>query len=336
MIDSPGPGIRSTLAAALLAALAFLWLGSTTAARAGAEIQSDLMAEGRLELAAADLPVEGLFIDGRDVTLSGALASSDAFRRAEEALARIGGVRSVTRSSATETAAAVRLEVTPAEIILEGRIPNQESRESLARDAERHAGVRRVVERLVVEPGVDQPIWIAQGGALIEALVAAGGGTVRVERNVLSVRGTVATGEVRNSLVGAIRAEFPDLEIVNDVAVAEVRSEVQSAIDRALAGRVVQFDRSGTAVSDTGAETLDEIARVLVQNPNVQIDILVHGALTGQARVTADWRRDRAERVRDYLVRRGVRSDRVRPVGSADSGRVEATGPARVTFVVSG
>lgn len=336
MIDSPGPGLWPTVAAAFCSVVVFLWLGTTTAARVGPDLQSALAADARVELAAAGLPLDGLNVDGRDVTLSGALASSDAFDRARDALAAVRGIRSVVRSTATETAAAVRLEVTASEIILEGRIPNQESRESLEQDAKRSAGSRRVVERLVVEPGVDQPLWIAEGGVLVDALVTAGGGVVRVERSVLSIRGTVATGEVRNSLVGAIRAAFPDLEIVVDVEVAEVRSEVQSAIDQAVASRAITFDRSGTSVTSSGAAVLDEVARVLVHNPNAQVDIVVHGALTGQARVTPDWRRDRAERVRDYLVRRGVRSDRVRPLGAYENEPMEETGQPRVTFMVIG
>lgn len=320
-----------------MAAALFMWLGSSTVPRAGSEFQSALAAESRIELAAAGLPVEGLEMDGRDVVLSGALASPEAFETARNVVLSIPGVRSVSRSEVMATAAAVRLEVTPSSIVLEGRIPNQESRESLERDARLVAGSRAVVERLVVEPGVDQPLWIEKAGALLDALVDAGGGVVRVERSVLSVRGTVATGEQRHSLVGAIRAAFPDLDIVDDVDVAEVRSEVQTAIDRAVGSRTVDFDPSGTALSPTGAEVLDVVARVLVQNPNAQVDVLVHGALRGRARASADWRRDRAERVRDYLVRRGVRSDRIRPVGGANAdGRVQATGPIRVALVVVG
>ena len=309
----------------ILALLVWILLARATEA-AAPRIQSALVADARTALDAHGLPLTSVAFDGRDAVLSGALAAPEVFERAHPVLEGIPGVRSVRRSTAPETAASVRVEVRNGQVLLEGRIPSQREREILEGAASEEAGTRRVVERLVVEPGVDRPDWMDRIGAVVAALGAAGAGTVRLERDVVTVRSAVATPEARNSLVGSIRAAFPDLDVVEDVAVSGEGSEVQRAVDRAVNGRAVAFDRSGTTPTATGAAVLDDLARVLVQHPGARLDILVHRAQGGQGAAGPGGTRDRAERIRDYLVRRGVRSDRIH---LADGGSDPAgTGPA--------
>ncbi len=292
-------------AAVIVGILAFVFLARITAARMVREFPSVLASDARAALEEANLPLEGVTFDGRDAHLSGPLAAPDVFGEAEVVLASVAGVGGVSRDEVPALTASLRIEVTDAELRLEGRIPSHEVRMQLDSAGRRAAGTRRTTERLIVEPGVARPAWLSHAGQAMAALTQAGTGVIRLEQGALTVRGTVPSAEARQGFLGTLRAVFPTLDITDDLTVVRGPSEVQDAIDEVIAGRRIAFDASGTELTEETRTMLNDLARVLVQFPTAHLRVAMNGGSV---------QRDRSQRVKDYLVRRGVRSDRISAV----------------------
>lgn len=114
----------------------------------------------------------------------------------------------------------------------------------------------------------------------------------------------------------------------------------QSAVDKAVAGRTLSF-RSGSAyLSPQSNRIIRNVAGALKQCAGLRIEIGGHGNATGTAAINQAMSEERAKRVRDALVIRGVSPDvlSVKAYGaSKPTNAANARDPAnrRVVFSVS-
>ena len=85
-------------------------------------------------------------------------------------------------------------------------------------------------------------------------------------------------------------------------------------------GERVYFDTSKTSIKPTSLGLLDEVAQVLVQNPQVsKVVIEGHTDAAGGADKNMKLSQGRAEAVRDYLVKKGVAADRLEAKGYGET-----------------
>ena len=92
-------------------------------------------------------------------------------------------------------------------------------------------------------------------------------------------------------------------------------NKVKVTTEKIEISETIQF-RVGKAIIKVGSyPVLDEVATVLKQNPEFNIVIEGHTDSQGAAKVNQRLSQLRAEAVRDYIVSRGIKSDRLKPVG---------------------
>jgi OOP family OmpA-OmpF porin len=196
-------------------------------------------------------------------------------------------------------------------------------------------------------------IAIGGGAAALLAILVHGplgmGGTFVAH---LQVRAYMAPEEERNlaiaavSRIAGVSAVRPETQAppAQRVAAAVVRPPrgtlpCEDALDKAMAGRALTF-RSGSAyLSPQSNRIIRDIADALRQCPGLRVEIGGHGDASGSAAINQSMSDERAKRVRDALVIRGVSPDAlsVRGYGAArpvDAANAMNQANRRVTFSV--
>jgi len=119
----------------------------------------------------------------------------------------------------------------------------------------------------------------------------------------------------------------------------EVKAAAKQAFQKALNG--IQFETGKSTIKKTSNPVLDEVAKVLKENPDYNIDIKGHTDNVGDAQKNLTLSIDRAEAVKNYLVKKGIAESRMKIEGFGDTKPVADNNTAagrtqnrRVEFVV--
>ncbi len=120
----------------------------------------------------------------------------------------------------------------------------------------------------------------------------------------------------------------------------EVKKEVRNLFQKALQG--IQFETGKATIKKSSYALLNDIAKVMKENPTYMIEIQGHTDNTGSKKVNQELSEKRAEAVKTYLVGKGVNANRIKAVGYGDEKPVASNATAagrnknrRVEFIVS-
>lgn len=225
-----------------------------------------LSADGNVVIAEGDVPDEVT----RD-TVIGYLQSQDNVDSVEDRLT-IAAVP-VVESEVSATAA-------QASIVLEGTVPDEETRAALVERAVAVYSEPQVDDQLVVDPTAQPPVTVNILGSM--------------------------TDEV---LFNQVRTAFDGMDgiTVGDASITlEESSETEASLNSL---EPIQF-ASGSAVVEASSQAiLDDAAAFLNADPTVAIEIGGHTDSIGGAEANETLSQDRAESVRAALVERGVTNE---------------------------
>ncbi len=97
----------------------------------------------------------------------------------------------------------------------------------------------------------------------------------------------------------------------------EVKAEAKKAFQRALHG--IQFATGKSTIKTASYSTLDAVVKVLKDNPDYKIDINGHTDNVGKTEANMKLSQERADAVKQYLVKKGVDSGRIITAGFGDT-----------------
>ncbi len=81
----------------------------------------------------------------------------------------------------------------------------------------------------------------------------------------------------------------------------------------------VQFEKNKAILLESSKEDLDKLAKHLIENKQVKAEIIGHTDNSGDAEINLKLSQDRAESVRQYLIKKGVEANRITAVGKGES-----------------
>ena len=103
---------------------------------------------------------------------------------------------------------------------------------------------------------------------------------------------------------------------VNKTAnLASKKNDVQSTINKLLASKKINFERRSTKITEDSNIVVNEIAKILNENPNFKIEIAGHTDSRGSDSLNKQISQDRASSVREVLISLGIDKNRVTAVG---------------------
>jgi outer membrane protein OmpA-like peptidoglycan-associated protein len=77
----------------------------------------------------------------------------------------------------------------------------------------------------------------------------------------------------------------------------------------------VLFNRGTAEIKDGSFEELDRVYTMLMKNPNIEIELSGHTDNTGSAKLNIELSQKRSDRIKDYLVEKGIDSKRLESKG---------------------
>lgn len=117
-----------------------------------------------------------------------------------------------------------------------------------------------------------------------------------------------------------------DADGVNDEAdacpeVAGTENGCPQVVDSAIIERVnyaaqqIQFNTASAELTASSLVTLDSVASMLAQNPELQLTVEGHTSLDGRAEANMKLSQQRADAVKKYLVSKGLAAERITAIG---------------------
>ena len=81
----------------------------------------------------------------------------------------------------------------------------------------------------------------------------------------------------------------------------------------------VQFEKNKAKLLDSSKEDLDKLAKHLNENKQVKAEIIGHTDGSGDDKANQILSQNRAESVRQYLIKKGIEPNRIKAVGKGES-----------------
>ncbi|MCP2260392.1 OmpA-OmpF porin, OOP family [Streptoalloteichus tenebrarius] len=270
--------------------------------------------------------------DGRD----GEVVDVPAGRgeQARQVVQAVDGVRSVRVSEAAPVAPPPRTQVEPVtmtftgdRVAVMGAVPDETARDEVLAAVE-HACGRAVVPGLQVVSSAPMPGPPAAFGELARAA-----STVPGERTVswtllgVTLTGTVPDPTSRGRIEEAVRHALPGVEVHSQLVVTRDGSAqaletgaTQEQLDRMLIEHPITFLPNSAVLTAEGAESVRQVAQLLrgVSDRTVEVGGHVAAGPGGESNALR-LSQQRADAVRDKLVRQGLPAERIVAKGFGDA-----------------
>jgi len=204
---------------------------------------------------------------------------------------------------------------------LTGIMPDLASKNSLlaAMKAALGGGVN-LIDKIDIAAGATVPDF---GGlaALLKAAADIGDFRYTVDRDTLTLTGTAPTQEIKDAVGAAANAGWPNLQIVNNIAVkgAAVNCDGLQATINADLAVPIKFATGSDAVPAEGKQQLQAVARSVKACKDVKLTVIGHTDNTGDDSINVPLSKGRAKSVASYLVSQGVAADAVSSTGAGSS-----------------
>lgn len=208
------------------------------------------------------------------------------------------GVVSAQNAPAAATAA-------PGQVLVTGTVPDDASKLALLTRLREVYGAEKVVDQLSVGAVVMPPNWTAYVQKLITpGLRQVNRGQLKVDGNVVSVRGEVASDAIKQQVASDLAASLNPSYLVNNSL--RVTASDQSVLDQTLANRIVEFELGKSELTTDGKVILDEMAASLLKLKSQKLEIIGHTDDQGLRAANLALSQARAEAVKVYFSTKGI------------------------------
>lgn len=223
---------------------------------------------------------------------------------------------------ATVLMAPLSLQRSGDDVVLSGQVPDELSR-TFALDRTRTLlPGSDVVDLLTVIDGITATDLAGLDPVLTAAAPLPDFG-FSIDGGDIVLTGTAASEKIATQVEDAVQAAWPDLAVVDDIAVITPGFAPPQAppspgltgpctdLQQRISGLLrtpIEFDANGSRVSDHSAPLLAQVADELQACPDVRVSVTGHSDDTGSDSVNLAVSADRAKAVADALISRGVRS----------------------------
>ena len=280
-------------------------------------------AVGSAALACADevgLDPGLISVSGRDVTLSGSVASEALSHHLTSCIAAFPGTRSIDNQLVELVAGALGFRTRYNDITISGVVPNADTKTAIIDEAKALWGAENVSDQIEVDPGRAIGGWSDDDFASFLAALQYSRRDLDIELSGgrAVVGGTVLSNLARVRVLGGAVALLPGFEVVDRLSVREpttLRETLQANLDNQLDGRVVEFETESAILTPIGRRVLDGVIAILRDNPG-RVEISGHTDEQGPMDHNLELSQRRAEAVEQYFIAKGFDASRFEVVGN--------------------
>lgn len=214
----------------------------------------------------------------------------------------------------------------PGQVLVSGTVPDEASKAGVLARLRELYGADKVVDQIAVGQVALPANWNTHVQKLISPeLKQISRGQLKIDGNVVSVRGEVANEALRQKIASNIATSLNPTYTVNNglrVAAAE-----QNILDSTLANRIVEFESGKATLTPLGRAILDEMSAAMQKLKDRKVEVIGHTDNQGLRASNQSLSRARAEAVKSYLAAKGINPDLLsasgqgsdRPIASNDA-----------------
>jgi OOP family OmpA-OmpF porin len=196
----------------------------------------------------------------------------------------------------------------PGQVLASGTVPDEASKASVLASLRALYGADNVVDQIGVGPVGLPANWNAYVQKLINPnLKLISRGQLKIDGNVVSVRGEVANEAQRQKIASDIATSLNPTYTVNNGL--RVSAAEQNILDNTLANRIVEFESGKTTLTPDGRAILDEMGNALHKLKGRKVEVIGHTDSQGLHASNQGLSQSRAEAVKFYLSSKGINGD---------------------------
>jgi len=175
-------------------------------------------------------------------------------------------------------------------------------------------------ELCVVDSDLKEDRWKVPFVLVIDDFIQFTKGTIQFDKDTFSVIGETQVDGVKDDLEARLAkaAESESIVFTNDVTFVKPKSEkedIQDKINSILKLKSVRFITATGTLLNESKPILDEVAQILLEHPNIKVEIAGHTDSDGDAKTNLILSQHRADTVKKYLVKKGVKAKNLKAIG---------------------
>ena len=256
--------------------------------------------------------------EGRDGTLSGEVSSQALADEAETLAKKTWGVRVVNdlvKVSAEQPAELAHLEgyFQDGKFVLKGVVPDEAMRVKLVQMAEKVFGAGIIVDQLTINPLVQLPDYLEKAFIAFLGLKGIQEAGFSIGDNKFVLKGKVGTDAIKASLGAKLTGMLAPLLVQNDLQVlaVEVSKPSLAELRSYFGSNPIEFAFNSASLNAQSRQTLNQIAEMLQQNTETNIEIQGHTDNIGSNGYNMKLGQKRANSAKGYLVKKSITAARL-------------------------
>jgi OOP family OmpA-OmpF porin len=214
----------------------------------------------------------------------------------------------------------------PGQVLASGTVPDDATKAAVLARLRELYGADKVVDQVAVGQVALPANWNDYVQKLISPnLKQISRGQLKIDGNVVTVRGEVSNEAVRQKVVSDIATSLNPTYTVNNGL--RVSASEQSVLDNTLANRTIEFESGKATLTPAGRAILDEMAAAMLKFKGRKVELIGHTDNQGLRASNQSLSQARAEAVKVYLAGKGIDESLLsasgqgsdRPIASNDS-----------------
>lgn len=221
--------------------------------------------------------------------------------------------------------------VADGKVTLDGVLPDAAAKTAVLDRARQLYGEGNFIDKLTVADRA-KSAWVATLPALLPALKLKDrvNGGIAVEGGAVNLTGQVASAELKSGIFADVTKSLPANFKINDLmsinagpALSETGLEAQTAVNKELVGKIIEFDTGKATIRSgaNGTDLLDQVVAVIGQEKykSLAFEVAGHTDNQGNAAGNKTLSKARADAVLKYLTGKGVPAVKLTAAGYGDT-----------------
>jgi len=173
-------------------------------------------------------------------------------------------------------------------------------------------------ELCVVDSDLKEDNWKVPFVLVLDDFINFTKGTIQFDKDTFSIIGETEIKGIKEDVADRLSKEEGDIKLVSDVVYHEpkpTKEEIQEKVNSILKLKSVRFiTATGTLLKESKV-ILDEVADILLQNPDIKVEIAGHTDSDGEAKSNLILSQHRADTVKKYLIKKGIKAENLKAIG---------------------
>ena len=203
-------------------------------------------------------------------------------------------------------------------IMVSGIFSSEDEIDALMKSLQRD-GIDVTKRLCIVDSDLQSNNWKALVDAISSDFISSfSRGTIQFDKDKFDISGETIVEGAKQRVEQTIGENIADLKLEQDISYVKpkpTKQQIQAEINAILKLKSIQFERATSNLTTKGKNTIDEVLEILKKFSNLNISIAGHTDSDGSEMLNLKLSQDRADAVKNYLIKNGLIKDNLTTKG---------------------